>query len=51
MLLERAMDAEDVRMLRTMTRRVAAALKDQRKKGRVASEDGRGMYQLWTVAR
>src|SRR3954471_19992658 len=50
MLLERAMDAEDARMLRTMTKRVAAALREQRDKGRVASEDGPGTYQLWSVA-
>lgn len=51
MLLERAMDAEDVRMLRTMTKRVAAALREQRDKGRAVSEDGPGTYQLWEVAR
>ena len=51
MLLERAMDAEDVRMLRTMTKRVSTALRDQRDKGRVTSEDGPGTYQLWQVAR
>jgi hypothetical protein len=49
MLLERAMDAEDTRMLRTMTKRVATALRDQRDKGRVQSEDGPGTYQLWAV--
>lgn len=50
MLLERAMDAEDVKMLRVMTRRVASALRDQRDKGRVESEDGPGTYQLWRVS-
>lgn len=49
MLLERAMDTEDVKMLRTMTKRVATALRDQRDKGRVVSEDGPGTYQLWQV--
>lgn len=33
MLLERAMDAEDARMLRVMTKRVATALRDQRDPG------------------
>ena len=51
MLLERAMDAEDVRMLRLMTKRVAAALRGQRDAGRVTSEAGPGTYQLWAVAR
>lgn len=49
MLLERAMDAEDVRMLRVMTKRVATALRDQRDKRRVTSEEGPGNYQLWRV--
>lgn len=44
MLLERAMDAEGVKMLRTLTKRVGAALREQRDKGRVASEDGPGTY-------
>lgn len=51
MLLERAMDTDDQRMLRTMTRRVAAALREQRDKGRAASEDGPGTYQLWAIVR
>ena len=51
MLLERAMAADDVKLLRTMTRRVASALRDQRDKGRVRSEDGPGTYQLWSVKR
>jgi hypothetical protein len=50
MLLERAMDAEDVRMLRTMTKRVASALREQRERGRTVSTDGPGTYQLWTIA-
>lgn len=50
MLLERAMDAEDQRMLRLMTKRVGVALREQRDKGRAASVDGPGQYQLWVVA-
>lgn len=49
MLLERAMDAEDVKMLRIMTKRVSTALRDQRDRGRVQSEDGPGTYKLWRV--
>lgn len=50
MLLERAMDTDDQRMLRTMTKRVATALRDQRDKGRVSSEEGPGNYQLWQIS-
>ena len=49
MLLERAMSPDDARMLRTMTKRVGAALREQREKGRVQSEDGPGTYQLWKI--
>ena len=51
MLLERAMDAEDAKILRVMTKRVATALRDQRDKGRTTSIEGPGNYQLWEVAR
>lgn len=51
MLLERAMAADDVKLLRLMTKRVAAALREQRERGTVRSEDGPGQYQLWEVAR
>lgn len=51
MLLERALDTSDTRMLRTMTKRVSAALREQRDKGRAVSEDGPGTYQLWQVCR
>jgi hypothetical protein len=51
MLLERAMDTSDQRMLRTMTKRVACALRDQRDKGRATSQDGPGTYQLWEIVR
>src|SRR3954447_18925144 len=51
MLLERAMDAEDQRMLRIMTKRVGVALRDQRDKGRAASVDGPGQFQLWEIAK
>jgi hypothetical protein len=51
MLLERAMGADDVKLLRIMTRRVATALRDQRERGTVRSEQGPGQYQLWELAR
>lgn len=51
MLLERAMGADDVKLLRTMTRRVASALREQRERGTVRSEQGPGQYGLWEIAR
>lgn len=51
MLLERAMAADDVKLLRVMTKRVAAALRMQRDHGNAASTEGPGQYQLWEVRR
>lgn len=51
MLLERALDTSDQRMLRTMTKRVSTALRDQRDRGRVTSDEGPGTYLLWEIAR
>lgn len=50
MLLERAMDAEDRKLLRLMVKRVGVALRHQREVGRACSEEGPGQYQLWTIA-
>jgi hypothetical protein len=50
MLLERAMDAQDRKLLRLMTKRVGVALRDQRDKGRACSVDGPGQYQLWRIS-
>ena len=51
MILERALDAGDQKLLNLMVRRVGSALRHQRDKGRVESAEGPGNYQLWTVAR
>ena len=50
MLLERAMDTDDTKLLNLMVRRVGAALRHQRDKGRAASSDGPGNYMLWEAA-
>ena len=50
LLIERALDKSDVRLLRLMTKRVGVALRDQRDKGVVRSEQGPGQYQLWEIA-
>ncbi|TRD10935.1 hypothetical protein FGU71_03050 [Erythrobacter insulae] len=49
MMLERALDAEDTKLLGLMTKRVGAALRVQRDKGRAEAMDGPGNYLLWRV--
>lgn len=51
MLITRALDQSDVRLLRLMTRRVGMALRTQRDNGSVRSEQGPGQFVLWMVAR
>ena len=51
LLIERALDNNDLRLLRLMTKRVGVALRDQRDHGTVQSEQGPGQYVLWEVAR
>lgn len=50
MILERGL-AMDAKLLRVMTKRVGAALREQRERGRVQSDEGPGTYQLWNVSR
>ncbi len=51
MLVERALDKSDRKLLRLMTKRVSTALRDQRHKGTVVSEEGPGQYNLWQIVR
>src|SRR6266852_7525412 len=51
LLVERALDKNDQRLLRLMTKRVAVALREQRHKGVVACEQGPGQYMLWAITR
>ena len=51
LLTTRALDKSDRRLLRLMTKRVGVALRGQRDKGAVQSEQGPGQYQLWRVER
>ena len=51
MVLERALDVSDQKLLTLMVRRVGAALRHQRDHDRVVSADGPGNYQLWTIKR
>lgn len=51
LLVTRALDQSDVRLLRLMTRRVGMALRTQRDNGAVRSEQGPGQFVLWRVER
>ena len=51
LLISRAMDKRDQKLLRLMTKRVGVALRTQRENGVVASDQGPGQFQLWRVAR
>jgi len=49
LLVSRALDKDDQRLLRIMTKRVGVALRLQRDKDVVRSEQGPGQYQLWKL--
>lgn len=51
LLVSRALDRNDQRLLRLMTKRVGVALRLQRDKGVVQSEQGPGQYQLWEITK
>ena len=51
LLIERALDKNDQRLLRLMTKRVAVALRGQRDKSVVRSIQGPGQYNVWEIAR
>lgn len=51
MLTERALNREDQKLLRLMVKRVSVSLRTQREKGVAHSDQGPGMYQLWTISR
>jgi hypothetical protein len=51
LLTERALNREDQKLLRLMTKRVGVALRGQREKGAVQSDQGPGQYMLWEIAR
>lgn len=51
MLVTRALDQSDVRLLKLMTKRVGVALRGQRDNGAVRASPGPGMMVLWEVAR
>jgi hypothetical protein len=51
LLVERALDKSDLRLLRLMTKRVGVALRIQRDNGAVKCDQGPGQYMLWEIAR
>ena len=51
LLVERAMDKSDLRLLRLMTKRVGVALRGQRENSVVRCDQGPGQYMLWEIAR
>jgi len=51
MLVTRALDPKDERLLRLMVKRVGIALRHQRDQGRVKSDQGPGQYMVWEVER
>lgn len=51
LVLERALDKDDPKLLRLMTKRVGVALRGQRDKGVVRSHEGPGQFVLWELAR
>ena len=51
LLVARAMDKRDQKLLKLMTKRVAVALRIQRDNGVVRSEQGPGQFVLWEVAK
>jgi len=51
LLVTRALDSNDKRLLRLMTKRVGVALRIQRDRDAVRSTEGPGQYMLWELAR
>lgn len=50
LLTERALNREDQKLLRLMTKRVGVALRGQREKGIVKADQGPGQHMLWQLA-
>lgn len=49
LMSERAVDTNDLRLLRLMSKRVGVALRHMRDQGLVASSQGSGQYMFWTL--
>lgn len=51
LLVARALDKRDRKLLGLMTKRVGVALRTQRENGTVRSDQGPGQFVLWEIAR
>lgn len=51
LIVERALDKTDQRLIRLMSKRVGVALRHQRDAGTVRSHQGPGQYGLWEMVR
>lgn len=51
LMKERALNSDDVRLVRLMTKRCGVALRGQRDLKRVRSEQGPGQYMVWALVR
>jgi len=51
LLIERALDKSDLRLLRLMTKRVGVALRGQKGNEVVECTQGPGQYMLWSIRR
>jgi hypothetical protein len=51
LLMERALDRGDERLLRLMTKRIGVALRIQRDRGTVDVSEGPGQFGLWSISR
>jgi hypothetical protein len=51
LLVSRAMDKRDQKLLRLMTKRVGVALRTQRENGTVLCDQGPGQFMLWQISR
>jgi hypothetical protein len=50
LVAERALDVADEKLMRLMVKRVGVALRGQRDKGTVKSDQGHGLYMVWSIA-
>jgi len=51
MLITRALNKDDQKLLALMTKRVGVALRRQRQNGTVRSANGPGQFMIWEIAR
>lgn len=49
-MAERGLDTSNVRLLKTMTKRAGACLRNLQKQGGVSRQPGPGQFMLWSVA-